>query len=318
MKMLEGLAIRKRSVEIVGCHKGCLEYLGKDISFPWLYGGTGHAFITALDPGVDVSSPYTWHFQRLLDLTPNLGYRVEGLHRWLEGVPQDEIVARQREAWEFVRREIDRGLPCYGWELKAPYGGFWVVTGYDDVGYYYSGWETGGPTPWQKLGQLFVPNLEVRSVQLCEPATDEVVVREGIRMALRHAQGGEGWIESMGVSGPAAFDNWAAALEDGSAKRDDHTYNCGLWKECREMAVAFLGEVKDRLPGRCDALLDEAAADYTAVVETFEALLELHPQCAEPDWKSTFSSPEAASLVRELGAADAEGLACLERIVQWL
>ena len=45
MKELAGLRIRQRSVERLGCIKGCLEYLGSEISFPWLYGGAGHAFI---------------------------------------------------------------------------------------------------------------------------------------------------------------------------------------------------------------------------------------------------------------------------------
>ncbi len=53
MVELTGLRIRKCNVERLGCIKGCLEYLGSDISFPWLYGGTGHAFIISLDPGVE-------------------------------------------------------------------------------------------------------------------------------------------------------------------------------------------------------------------------------------------------------------------------
>ena len=52
---LQGLRIHQRIVERLGCIKGCLDYLGRDISLPWLYGCTGHAFIISLDPGVDVS-----------------------------------------------------------------------------------------------------------------------------------------------------------------------------------------------------------------------------------------------------------------------
>jgi hypothetical protein len=29
----------------LGCIKGCLEYLGSDISRAWLFGGTSHAFV---------------------------------------------------------------------------------------------------------------------------------------------------------------------------------------------------------------------------------------------------------------------------------
>ena len=54
---LEGLRIHKRLVERLGCIVGCLDYLERKVSLPWSYGGTGHAFIISLDPGVDVSSP---------------------------------------------------------------------------------------------------------------------------------------------------------------------------------------------------------------------------------------------------------------------
>ena len=75
---LEGLRIQKRSVERLGCIKGCLDYLGRDTSLPWLYGGTGHAFIISLDPGVDVSSPDSWDHQPQFNLGANLGYTVGG------------------------------------------------------------------------------------------------------------------------------------------------------------------------------------------------------------------------------------------------
>jgi len=155
VKQLPGLRIRQRAVERLGCIKGCLEYLGSDITFPWLYGGTGHAFIISLDPGVDVSSPDSWDHRPQFDLGANLGYTVDGFGVW------EPDAADQRRAWDFVRANIDRGVPCFGFELKAYYGGYWVIYGYDDAGndtggYYYSGWEEGGPLPWQKLGQLFI------------------------------------------------------------------------------------------------------------------------------------------------------------------
>jgi len=315
VKKLVGLHICQRIVERLGCLKGCLEYLGRKISFPWLYGGTGHAFIISLDPGVDVSSPDSWNTQVMYDLTPNLGFVVDGLFAWKPDAGE-AFPERQREAWNYVRERIDRGIPCYGFELKAYYGGFWVITGYDDVGYYYSGWEEGGPTPWDVLGELFVPALEVRSVELCDPAPDDVVVRDALAMAVRHAENLPGWIDPGAHAGPAAFEYWASALESGEAKRDDHTYNVQLWLECREMAVAFLGEVKQRLPGRCDDMCDEAASHYADVCDRFRALIELHPERERPeqDWKSTFSSTDAAAIVRQAGEADLKGLECLRGI----
>jgi len=319
MKELEGLRIRQRSVERLGCIKGCLEYLGSDVSFPWLYGGTGHAFIISLDPGVDVSSPDSWNHQPQFDLGANLGYTVDGFSVWKPNA-EDTFSQKQREAWDFVRGNIDRGVPCFGFELKAYYGGYWVIYGYDEVGYYYSGWEEGGPLPWDKLGALFIRNLEVRSVQLCPAAPADKAVRDGLAFALKHAQNPPEWIDPQARSGPAAWAYWAEALEEGEAKRDHHSYNLGLWLECREMAVEFLREAKLALSGCCDGLFDEAAARYAAVCERIRALRELHPDREKPDWgpNSTFSSAEAAAIVRQAADADAESLACLRQIVDTL
>lgn len=316
---LKGLRIRQRSVERLGCIKGCLEYLGSDLTFPWLYGCTGHAFIISVDPGVDVSSPDSWDHDLQYRLGRNLGYMVEGFKVW-KPEAGDGFPARQREAWDFVRANIDEGVPCFGFELKRYYGGYWVIYGYDKVGYYYSGWEEGGPLPWQELGELFVPVLEVRSVQLCDAALDAMTVKEGVALALEHAQSPPGLVDKQAVSGPLAWAYWAVALESGEAKRDHHTYNLKLWLECREMAVAFCREARERLPGRCDEVFDEAAARYGDVCERLRALIELHPPRGTPDWgpDSGFCSSEAAALVREAGALDAAGLECLEEIVRVL
>jgi hypothetical protein len=322
---LDGLRIHKRFIERLGCIKGCLDYLGRDVSLPWLYGGTGHAFIISLDPGVDVSSPDSWDHQPQFDLGPNLGYKVDGFWVWKPDAG-DAYPDKQREAWEFVRANIDRGVPCFGFELKAMYGGFWVIYGYDDgtgdepAGYYYSGWEAGGPLPWQKLGDQFIPMLEVRSVQLCDPAPDAQAVTAGLQYALKHAQNPPEWIDEQAKSGPAAWAYWAEALASGEAKRDHHTYNAQLWLECREMAVEFCVEAKGHLPGRCDAAFDQAADRYAAVCKQLKNLIELLPPREKPDWgpASTFTSPKGAALVREIGALDGQALASLEQIVQAL
>jgi hypothetical protein len=172
--------------------------------------------------------------------------------------------------------------------------------------------------PWEKLGELFVPVLEVRSVQLCPAAApDAEVIKNGLAFALKHAQNPPEWIDPQARSGQAAWAYWAEALEEGEAKRDHHSYNLGLWLECREMGVEFLQEAKRRLPGRCDSLFDEAAEHYVEVCERLKALIELHPLREEPDWgpDSTFSSAEAAATVREAGSTDQKALACLRRIV---
>ena len=45
MKKLEHLRWKPHWVTHLGCIKGCLNYLGIEVSDAWLYGGTGHAFV---------------------------------------------------------------------------------------------------------------------------------------------------------------------------------------------------------------------------------------------------------------------------------
>jgi len=323
MKQLQDLKWQPRSNEHMGCVKGCLDYLGVDISFPWLYGGTGQAFVLNMNDSVFVDCALAWDSQVLFDLGSNLGWTVDWVfldHAIAKDMPANQFLEKQREAWDFARAKIDQGLPCYGWEL-AHIPAYYVINGYDDVGYYYSGWMSGGPCPWQKIGTFDVVSVQVLCVQPCEPATDELVVKDALTMVLERVERPDGWaISPMYRTGLAGYDLWAEALETGRANRDGQAYMSQVWLECREMAVEFLKEAKERLPGRCNSAFDEAASHYAVVRDELRALLEMHPDRGPDkwDWQTTFASPEGATLVREAGAAERKGVDSLRRIVDML
>jgi hypothetical protein len=82
-----------------------------------------------------------------------------GLHQGLPGL------SRQRCFYA-----LDRGLPCYGWELHPFIPDYFVINGYDEDGdneagqaggYFYSGWASGGPSDWRTLGDGAVKVLQV-------------------------------------------------------------------------------------------------------------------------------------------------------------
>jgi hypothetical protein len=56
MKILEGLTGHRQYNEHMGCVKRCLEYLGRDTSLPWLYGGTTNAFVLNMNDTVFVDA----------------------------------------------------------------------------------------------------------------------------------------------------------------------------------------------------------------------------------------------------------------------
>ncbi len=314
-KELKGLRWKPSWVSHLGSIYGCLEYLGADITRAWLYGGTGHAFIINVHEVVCPSGPTAWDYRPLVHgLGQNLGYKVSGV----SAVKSDEtdFETKQNEAWDHVRGCIDLGIPCYGWELDIPE--FYTVHGYDDVGYYYSGPgcdEGAGPKPWQEVGDTSIGSLEMFSVERCDPASDEKVIKDAFSVALNHAEATDGWIFPGYASGPAAFDLWAAALENGCADRFGQGYNAAVWAECRGEAVAFLNEAKERLAGKADSLFDEALLAYTDVHTKLKAVHDLHPFPGEGELKK-LKSLEAAALIRNAGAADKKGLEVFRRILK--
>ena len=326
MKKLEGLQWRQRNITQLGCIKGGLDFLGREISFPWLYGGTGYAFVLNIQETLDPSGPTCWDTRPVFDLAPNLGYRVSGFS--IEKAEAgDTYPAKQRQAWDFVRASLDSNLPCYGWELQPYIPDYYIVNGYEEDGasgtgggYLYSGWMSGGPLDWRTLGEIDVQVLQVYCIELVEPAPDEKVVKDALTTVIQHSVTSSGWFAQPGyATGPAGFDLWAESLETGRAVRDGHGYNAATWLECREMAVEFLKEAHRRLPGLCDEALVEAAGHYMIVCEQLRAVLALNPFQTETwDNETKLQSPEAASLLRQAGAAERKGLEYLRLIVDKL
>ncbi|MDP6438003.1 MAG: hypothetical protein QGH74_00035 [Candidatus Brocadiia bacterium] len=310
---LDGLRWRPRWVSHLGCLKGCLDYLGTDMSWAWLYGGTGHAFVINIHEVVCPSGPTAWNTEMLRRLAPNLGYRTSSVFGF-KG--EGDFASKQQEAWDLVRRSLDDNVPCYGWELSVPE--YYAIHGYDDAGYYFSGPgcdEGAGPKPWRELGDSEIDVVAIHSVRACEPADDEKAVRDALEAVLKHARSPAEWIFPKYKSGPAGFDLWAEALDGGTAHAFGHPYNAAVWDECRSYAPAFLAEAKQRLGGRADSLFDEAIAHYTTVHSRLKAVSELHPFRMDVDEKEQLHSPEAAALVREAGAAERKGLESLQKLL---
>lgn len=317
MTRLDSLRFHRAWISHVGCHLGCIEYLGLDLSPAWVYGGTGHAFALNIHERLCPSGPTAWKSGIVDRLASNLGYLVDGVHGAHRS--HDDFAARQAIAWALVRGCIDTGVPCYGWELGMPE--WYVITGYDEGGYYFDGpgaEHARQPLPWQELAMSDIGWLSVQCVLPCEHEPDDVIVTQALQCALDLAAGK--YTHENYASGPAAFELWADALESGTADRFGAGYNAACWGECRAQVVAFLEEARGRLAGRADALFEEAARHYASVAEALTGVAERLPfEPPSPETEgATVTDPEAAVLLRKASVAEERGLEALSRLIDAL
>lgn len=315
-KQLDGLRWESCWMTEVGCLKGCLAHLGVEITWPHLYGLTAYAFVINMHESACPSGPTAWRSADLVAaLLPNLGAQAEFA---LGGTHMGNLAEAQANAWEMARRHLDAGLPVYGWELGVPE--FYVIHGYDHVGYYYNGpgCEDGaGPKPWQELGATEIGVVCVAGLKPCPRATTKAAVIDALDVALRFAEPDNPWRLEGYQTGPAAFDVWANALASGIANEFGHRYCAAVWAECRHNAVRFLTELAEGLEGEIGEAAQEALAAYRRVNVLLGTVTQEHiflpPGQIAMD--QTLQSAESASMLRQAGEAEAEGVRALRKLV---
>jgi len=275
MKRLDDLRWEPLWVSHVGCLKGCLNYLGKEMSAAWLFGATGQAFMLNVAEDVCPSGPTAWKTNVLITLGSSVGYRTIVVFGYRGN---GDLEQAQERAWEAARRAIDDGIPCYGWELDVPE--FYVINGYDEVGYYYQGCtvdEGAGPKPWRELGDTGIGCVELVVVHPEQPRDDATIVKNALEFAGAVAAGGKDWVLPGYAMGLAGYDTWIAGLKSGKASGMGPSYNASVWDSCRRHAVDFLKEARSRLPGRADGAFDEAIEAYATVASNLAAVAGQFP-----------------------------------------
>jgi len=158
-------------MSFVGALKGCSDYLGRDTSLPWIYGSTGRAFVINLSSDICPSNPPLWGSPEL-DKTMVLTVGLD-IERVTNGQGMEGLEASQGKAWEMARQAIDQSLPVFGWEMVTPE--FYVINGYDEIGYYYHGPESGGPKLWQEMAKTDIGWLDMGIIRPIDtPATPQL------------------------------------------------------------------------------------------------------------------------------------------------
>ena len=316
-KRLNNLRWKPRWVSHLGCIKGCLEYLKLEVSDGWLFGATGHAFVINIHEVVCPSGPTAWRTEMLFKLGKNIGYTTKGV--WGKKSDSD-FSEKQKLAWEKTKDAIDQGIPCYGWELGIPE--YYVVFGYDEKGYYFSGPDCDFgdcPKPWKELGQSEIGVLEMYSVKGGQPSEDVKTVREAFRFALEHSKNPPKWTYPKYKAGLDGYENWINALQEDKAQGFGMAYNSSVWGECRRFAVEFLKEAKDRLDKRLNSLFDRATENYQKVAQNLNRVSELFPLPPRGDrLKDRDRRKAGMECLNKAKKAEEAGLETLEKILKKL
>jgi hypothetical protein len=271
-----------------------------------------------MHPTVCPSGPTAWKSEMLFELGRNIGYVIDGVMGHKE---QDGFARVKERAWQHVRQSIDAGLPCYAWELDL--AEYYLIYGYDEAGYYFSGPSNNGPKrpkPWQELGETGIGLVEVHSVQPGQAADDAHTVHAALSAVLKHGSGTGKWTLPEYRSGLAGYDMWIRALEHGQALALGMAYNAAVWAECRSSAVAFLREAGQRLPSQV-VLFERAMEHYAQVARELAEVSKRYPFSFDlglepvPVEKDSRAAVEALRVARQ---AEGAGLKVLAEIVEAL
>lgn len=272
--VLNRLKYRNFWVTRLGALKACMEFLGKTDSDAWLFGATGHAFILNVAPDGCSSGPTAWNCEMITNLAHNLGVSVNVVNGWRT---EHDFALKQKIAWESTKRALDKGFPCYGWELGIPE--FYTICGYNGQGYLYKG--IGTPT-LQFTADMDVWEEVVRGEageRLREAfAAQGIVLGEKVRFA--PGSYGDVVIRCEGMDGEfCAFPmNGRVQIHDDYSR---HSEGYKPWEELGNSSIGWLHA----------GWLEEGASsdDFTTVLEALEFAVEFAGSPAKwimPGYKS--------------------------------
>jgi len=288
----------------LACIKGALDYLGMDISAPWLAGATGHAFVIHIEEGVCLSSVWSamadsYRTGEMARLGQNVGYELD--YRQVEG-GEDGLPGR-RQLWTDMCRAIDAGHPCYMYHNFC----YQMIGGYDGDGIYFAE----DSFPWSNAGQGPVSVLEhggfdMAIVRPGQPAPDAETVKAGLQFALSHPD------DSPRYRGLAAYDRWIETIRSGEAGGTWRSIRA--WHTCRSLAAEFFPEARERLGTGAGGLFDEASEHYLIAARSLEPIAE---KCAAGDFDVADQTARAEAVDHLLSAqaADLQGIGVLEKLV---
>ena len=312
-------------LSLIGALAGSLNALGTKCSAADVGGYTGYSFLVNVSRGETCpSGPTAMHirtFLQMLDAVQSLGWRLKNFeypHSYPShpSGPTPEELGVVKGLFERIKREIDlntRPVVVYG--LGAPEYG--IVRGYEGESYLVSTFrrlQTPGvvekPIPYQALiapgcvdAIFFDKNVKVRQSKARKAA---------LARALRFAEG-RAETQKNYLSGPTAYEEWAAALEElpqSSQNYMGNSYVGACVQEGRGLSSVFLKGVARKLPASEAKHVKRSSASYARGAKTLAEFTKIFPFRFEGQMPAS-KRKKGAALLRQ-------AMACEESAIQHL
>jgi len=199
--------VKKLNVTWDGVHDstGYLFSLAKSLSgavknSPWadcaedVIATSGFAFRMWVSPDLCPSAVSIWDFEQQKPWVESSGLTCDYTGRYWEQKDMEE--AKRLEAVALIQKSIDRGIPAVCWDIGTPEWG--LITGYDAEAQVFETLPVNGkaqPLDYATLGKRELPLLSVLTITGRSEKFQADILRDTMKLAVRHLRGGE-WCDN--------------------------------------------------------------------------------------------------------------------------
>lgn len=310
--LLPGIKYHPCTPSLVGCIKSSLDYIGIHVSTGWI--SAPYAFILNINDEVSFKGPEFWSDYGCFDeLIRNCGGIVKNFSGHKR---ENNIVEKRKEAWAMIRDSIDKGLPCYAWEMDKPL--YYLIAGYDETGYYYiepHSMRIAGPKPYNELGESEWGILEIHVIRPGSISDHLKTLKDIFEYAINVSNPDMNRPNPGYTLGINAYQIWWEALSNRTADYYGAAYNASFWAKCKSLAALFLQEGKLRI-GIMEDLFDRAISNYENTAKSLTRLSQLFPlnRISEHPINEQLTD-EAVDLLKAAQKSELDGLGDISEIL---
>jgi hypothetical protein len=259
-----------------------------------------------------VGGPTAFDWSVLVEGVQALGLETELASAHHDSRARDADLPEQ--LFERVREEIDRGRPCVVWGATGA-AEFGIVYGYSGRGYLVRSCRSARPDRDGPLEPREHAEEPVRYDSLSTPGCvagfffgEPVEIdkaragRSALARAVKLLRGEHVCFEPGYSHGAAAFEAWAAALEQGRAEPVGNAYNAASCRELQIFAASFVNRLA-RTAQRAGSDLDSAAMELRDTVRNLDRLAVSFPLPTGGDIDDMATRQRAGALLRACAPA---------------